>query len=230
MSLSITVAEDRASISDGLAKRLAWVLHDAVQKRGAATLVVSGGTSPGPLFDTLARCRLAWDAVTVIPSDERVVALDHADRNEAMIRGRLAVDAAAGVRMLGLLPADVDADPDLTATERRLGALGGPLDAVVLGMGADGHTASLFPDDPEIDAALKSDARCVLARVPRLPAPRVSLTPRVLLDAREIHVLAFGDDKYETLERVRRPGPATEYPIRAVLHQDDVPVFIHWAP
>ena len=97
-------------------------------------------------------------------------------------------------------------------------------------MGADGHTASLFPDSPDIRDALASDDECIVQNVPRLVHPRVSLTLRSLLDAHEVNLLFFGAAKRAVFERSLEPGPLEEYPVRALVHQQRVPVNVYWAP
>lgn len=207
--------ETRADASDALAEALGIDLARAVQAHGEASLVVSGGTSPVAMFHALREKMLPWQNVSVIPSDERNVALEHPDRNEAMIRRELLVDQAAHARLLSLLPP---------------GDIPDRFDAVVLGMGDDGHTASLFPDSPDLRRALDSQAQLEQLEVPRLGARRISLTPRALLSSQKIYLLFFGQEKRQVYETALQENDINRYPVSIVLGQGQVPVTVYWAP
>ena len=218
--------ETRSEASAALAVEVCETLTEVMAERGRATLVVSGGTSPVAFFHHLRRVPLAWERITVVPSDERVVPLQHPDRNEAMIRRELLQGPAAAARLRGLLP-----DSGSTANLPQLAeTLPASFDAVVLGMGADGHTASLFPGSPELDAALRSAEPLAVLSVPRLGAQRVSLTPAALLTGRRIDLLFFGEEKRAVYEAAAAGDDPAEYPVRAVLRQSRAPVSAFWAP
>jgi 6-phosphogluconolactonase len=201
-------------------------LTESLADQGRASLVVSGGTSPVAFFHALRRLPLSWERITVIPSDERVVPLDDPERNESMIRRELLQGPAAAARLRGLLPpgGTTGSLPEIAE------ALPAAFDAVVLGMGADGHTASLFPDSPDLAAALRSAEALALLNVPRLGMQRVSLTPSALLAARRIDLLFFGQEKRDVFEAAAEDGAIADAPVRCVLHQDTVPVQAFWAP
>lgn len=207
--------ETRADASDALAEALKNDLAWAVQDHGEASLVVSGGTSPAAMFHALREKMIPWKSVSVIPSDERNVALEHPDRNETMIRRELLVDQAADARLLSLLPP---------------GDIPDQFDAVVLGMGDDGHTASLFPDSPDLQKALRSENQLERLEVPRLGACRVSLTPRALLSSQKIYLLFFGLKKRRVYEMALQDHDFDRFPVSVVLGQARVPVSVYWAP
>jgi 6-phosphogluconolactonase len=220
----------RTDAIEALAMKLADTLRAAVAANGFGSLVVSGGKSPFGLFHLLRGIELPWSLVTIIPSDERWVPLDDDASNEGMLRRELLQGPVAAARLISLyrsgkLPAQAIGDiaAGLARVER-------PFDFVVLGMGTDGHTASLFPSSPDIDCALRSGEQAVVQDVPRLSEARVSLTTRALLDAGEIGFLMFGEAKLAALNRASQAGPASVYPVRAILHQRGVPVTIYWAP
>jgi 6-phosphogluconolactonase len=219
--------ESRQLASGALAEKLHSELTGALNRHSGATLVVSGGTSPLELFHRLRSRDLDWKRVTVMPSDERAVPANHPDRNDAMIRRELLQDKASAARLLGLLKSNDRLDVGEEISSKSVPSR---IDALVLGMGEDGHTASLFPDSPGIAEALMSRKPLLRLAVPRLKMERISLTPTALLAASRIQLLFFGQEKHQVFEAAAKPGPATSYPIRAVLHQERVPVQVFWAP
>lgn len=223
--------EDRTAASRELATRLEADLATALAATDdhSAVLVVSGGSSPQALYRMLAAADLDWSRVQVLPSDERWVPTDHPDSNAGMIQRCLLIGPASRAELVFLTP-EPGQDQVLEALNARLATLPRPFAHAVLGMGADGHTASLFPTAPDIEAALISPRHCLAQDVPGLSHPRISLTVGTLLEASRISVLAFGIDKRAVMERALGDGPARELPIRAILHQQQVPVDLYWAP
>ena len=220
----------RIDAIEALTVKLAETLRAAVAANGFASLVVSGGSSPRGLFHLLRGIELPWSHVTIIPSDERWVPLDDEASNEGMIRRELLQGPVAAARLVSLYRSGKTAADAVADVDSRISAIARPFDFVVLGMGTDGHTASLFPTSPNIEGALQSDRQVIVQDVPRLRQSRVSLTTRALLDAGEIGLLIFGEAKLATLKRASRAGPVSEYPVRAVLHQPGVVVTTYWAP
>jgi 6-phosphogluconolactonase len=213
-----------------LARRVAERLRHAVYRRSAASMIVSGGASPRGLFQALRLTPVPWYLVTIVPSDERWVPVDNDGSNEGMIRRELLSGEPGFAQFVSLYRRNCAAVDSLPALRASLADVRRPFDSVVLGMGADGHTASLFPDSPDIRDALASDDECVVQNVPRLIHPRVSLTLRSLLDAHEVNLLFFGRTKRAVYEQSLEPGPIEEYPVRALVHQQRVPVSVYWAP
>ena len=194
-------------------------LKDALAARGRASLVATGGRSPGPVYDRLAEELLAWKDVTVTLSDERCVAPDHADSNAALVREHLLQAHAAAAKFLPLWPT-----PDVAAL-----ATLQPFDVVMLGMGEDGHIASLIPGDPGLeDALITSDLlRAVPAGLGRPPVARITLTLSALLNARAIFLLISGGTKREVLARALASG---NLPVARLLSKAKAPVRILWSP
>lgn len=213
-NLEFRAFENRDTASVALAAELGEVLEAAIDSNGSATLVVSGGTSPGAMFRQLRERVLDWNKVTVLASDERDVPPDHPDRNERMIREELLQGPAAAATLCSLIPPG-DVPPRF--------------DAVVLGMGGDGHTASLFPGSPELDSALNSPGPLQRVTAPGATHRRISLTAPALLAAERVFLLFFGEEKKMIYDRAVLPGPVAEFPVRAVLQQDAVPVTVFWA-
>lgn len=226
MSAELHEFASRDEACEALSQAIASQLAAQLGRQPEASLVVSGGTSPQGVFSRLAAVDLPWSKVHVLPSDERLVAEDDPASNLRMIRGELAVGRAQGIKLISLLP---DADGGLAGAQQRLGQVPRPFTHVMLGMGADGHTASLFPDAPELESALRGDGPLVKLAPPSADQQRISLTPCRLLDARRVSLLIFGMDKLAVLERARAAGPVAQLPVRCILHQDRVPVDIYWA-
>ena len=207
--------ETRREASEALATALEKDLAAGIELKGMASLVVSGGSSPTGMFQALRKRSLSWQDVCVIPSDERDVPPDHPDRNEAMIRRELLGEEATTARLVSLIPP---------------GDIPDHFDAVVLGMGDDGHTASLFPGSPDLPEALCSEHKLARLEVPRLGVYRISLTPRALLSSQKIYLLFFGSEKRLVCEQALRENDPLKLPVSIVLGQSRVPVAIYWAP
>jgi 6-phosphogluconolactonase len=154
----------RASAAIAAAGIMAESIRARLAERGRCAIVVSGGTSPGPCFDHLARMPLDWAQVTVVPSDERWVPPSHPDSNERLIRERLLVDSASGGQFLPMYREGLNVEGAVASINRDLAGLDSPFASVLLGMGEDGHFASLFPDFDGLQQALDpNDDRSCLA-------------------------------------------------------------------
>ncbi|MEX1166304.1 MAG: 6-phosphogluconolactonase [Hydrogenophaga sp.] len=186
-----------------LALTIADELRAAIAERGQATLAVSGGKSPIALFEQLRELLLDWAKVTVLLVDERCVAHDHADSNTALVRQHLLQGAAAVATFSTLFDATSSElnEDNLTAlvdaANQRLSTTDFPLDVVVLGMGEDGHTASLFPAAPGLQNALESPGPIAWVRPTTAPHARLTFTLPVLLMARHVHLPLSGAKKLE---------------------------------
>ena len=215
---------DRELLMLGLADRLTGDLAEALRRNDRVSLTVPGGTTPGPVFDVLSAQALDWDRVSVVLNDERWVPEDNPRSNTALIRQRLLVSRAAVARLVPLYaPAARPEDRIAELTEGLAPHL--PLSVALLGMGADMHTASLFPGADNLAAALAEDAPPLMAmRAEGAGEPRITLTAPVLRGALSLHILITGADKRAALERATGL-PAAEAPVRALLGQAKV----HWA-
>ncbi|WP_414903086.1 6-phosphogluconolactonase [Sphingomonas flavalba] len=209
-----------ASIADAIGQALAT----AIAERGTALIAVSGGRSPIPIFHALRSRPLDWSRVTVALVDERWVAPDHPDSNERLVRSELLVDRAAAAAFVPMKNAAADARGGQPGCEAAYRALPRPLDIILLGMGEDGHTASLFPDAPELRAGLETDALTIAVTPPAAPHQRLSLTLSAILASRRIILPISGAAKRATYQAALSPGPVEAMPIRAVLRQGGTPV------
>ncbi|WP_136635572.1 6-phosphogluconolactonase [Pseudooceanicola onchidii] len=207
---------DREILALDLAETLADALNAALRNKDRVTLAVPGGTSPGPVFDALSQVHLPWDRVTVMLTDERWVPESSDRSNTALLRRTLLTGQAAAATLLPFY-ADTDTpEESLDALSARI-AEALPIDVMLIGMGADMHTASIFPGADRLDDALSDDAPVLLPmRAPGAPEPRVTLTAPVLRDAMDIHLLIMGPDKKAAIETARRLPPS-EAPVAVLL-------------
>jgi 6-phosphogluconolactonase len=223
---------DSDSLSLTLSRQLAANLGMAISTRGLASLVVSGGKSPIKLFELLRTESLDWSRVCVALADERWVEPTDPDSNEKLVRDYLLKESAAAARFIGLKNGAPTPDLGAVSAWETFARVPRPFDAVVLGMGDDGHTASLFPRSPNLASAINPAAvpGCVGMRSPVAPHPRLSLNLSALLDSRRIVLLITGAQKWNTYLAASGEGPAEEMPIRCVLRQRRTPVEVMWAP
>lgn len=213
------------ALSNAAADELAVIAREAIAARGVCTIALSGGSTPKRLFQLLAgrgRGALPWDHIDLWWGDERCVAPDHADSNYRMTRQALVEPLALDAQRVHRMPAD-DPDPEHAALEYQrelLAALGTPpvFDYLMLGMGSDGHTASLFPESPGLDER----ERWVIANPVDSPltkgkATRITLTVPAICAARFIRFLVAGADKADALRAVLEgPRDPHRYPSQLI--------------
>jgi len=223
---------DLETLSAELAAQIAESLAAAIGARGLASLVVSGGRSPVRLFEILRTKPLDWARVCVALADERWVEPEDAASNERLVRDVLLKDRAAVARFHGLKNGAPTPDLGAVSAWETFARVPRPFDAVVLGMGDDGHTASLFPGSPNLPSALNQSAvaGCVGMWSPVVPHPRLSLNLTALLDSRRVVILITGESKWLTLTAACAGGPVQDMPVRAVLRQLRTPVDVMWSP
>lgn len=223
---------DLDALSRELAHRIAADLKAAIDDRGTASLVVSGGRSPVQLFERLRTQALDWSRVSVTLADERWVDAADPASNERLVRDVLLKDAAAAARFTGLKNAAATPDLGADAAWQSLAGIPRPFDIVVLGMGDDGHTASLFPASANLARALDESAAqgFIGMQSPTAPEARLSLNLAALLDSRHIVILITGEAKWLTYSAACRSGAVERMPVRAVLRQRRTPVDVIWSP
>ena len=224
-------ASAEALVSEGAADVLGHLAH-AWASRGKASLVVSGGRSPRAFFEQLRTGDLEWRGVWVTLADERWVEPTDATSNERLVREELLRGKAAAARFVGLKNEASSPEQGAAAAWQALAPVPRPFDVTILGMGDDGHTASLFPRSPNLKSALDESAAgaCVGMCSPMPPRARLSLNLSALLDSGRIIILIRGESKLRAYRAASGPGPVEEMPVRAVLRQQRTPVQVLWAP
>lgn len=226
--------DDRQSLFAALAIEITLRLNEAVTERGRASLVATGGTTPGPLYDALSAEPAPWDRVEITLTDERWVSPDSDDSNEALVRRRLLCDRAAAAELIGLKSPDATPAEAEAKVNHALGTMIRPFDVTILGMGDDGHIASLFPHAPELIRAMRAGPDSLVCAVDRPEAAgaaaRLSMTMPAILGSRWIVLLIEGQAKLDVVRRARELNDPEELPVCAVLNQASVPVEVWWAP
>lgn len=223
------VTEHPGATPAAIAAHIASTLRSAIAARGQASLAVSGGKSPIPMFEALREQDLDWSQVTVVLVDERVVPRDHADSNTALVARHLLQGKAAAARFLlffrELAPtfnAEV-LDALVIDASERIAALPWPLDVAVLGMGEDAHTASLFPGAPGYARAIATDQRLAWVVPDTAPHARLTFTLSALLAARELVLSIAGGSKLAVYRKAAEKADES-LPISLVLNQSSTPI------
>ena len=215
---------DREMMMLGLANILAGELAAFTRREGRASFCVPGGTTPGPIFDTLSGVDLDWQNISVFLNDERWVPATNPRSNTTLIRQRLIRGRAAGANLVPLYANTAAPEDSLDALSAGI-APHLPISVLLLGMGSDMHTASLFPGADRLAEGLAHDAPILLPmRAEAAGEPRVTLTARVLKDAMSCHILITGPEKRAALERAQGLTEL-EAPVKTVLANATV----HWA-
>ncbi|MBF7053009.1 6-phosphogluconolactonase [Halomonas sp. KAO] len=223
----MTNVSPRERLARQLAEAVAEALRADLEHQDHALLVVSGGSTPVPFFTALAACRLPWERVQVTLADERWVAERADDSNARLVREHLLRGPAAAATFTPLTSDHSTPEEGAEVVAERIEALAWPASVVILGMGGDGHTASLFPDSRELDLARSTDATTVAVRTPSQPQPRITLSAGRLHQARRHFLHITGGDKQAVLARALAGDDVRELPIRAFLA---CPLATYWAP
>ena len=219
---------DTGALDSTLADHVAKILSRDIESRGAATLAVSGGSTPFGFFQTLSRATLNWQLVTITLVDERWVPPQHADSNEKLVRDHLLKNNAASATLIGLWTGDDTPQAGLHQCEQTLAELQWPLSVVVLGMGADGHSASWFPNGDNLAEQLSLNNKSLCA-TGQGAQPRITLTLAAALNCHSLVLHFTGSEKREVYERAFDELPVI-LPISAVLGQEKKPVDVYWCP
>ena len=224
--------DDAAEMAQAVAGDIQFIIEAAIDARGAAVIALSGGKTPIPIYDTLSKAKLDWKRVTIVPTDERIVPLGDALSNVTMIAKTF---LPKGARVMPIVPqATADYKSAGRSADALMQDLHWPLDLCLLGVGGDGHTASIFPG-PDFDEALSGPKERRALGVmpeplpPEAPVARVTLSRAAIASTRALMIAVTGDAKRKVLEQAIAEGPSSPYPIGRVLADVELPIDIHWS-
>ena len=227
--------DDGDSLVHELATTITDLLSDGIARNGRASLAVSGGSTPVQLFERLSTIDLPWQHVDILLVDERWVAPDHPDSNEHLVRTHLLQNRAGAASFTGMWNAAKTASEGEAECALQLQKVHRPFDVLILGMGGDGHTASLFPGAVNLSRATDMNSGKVCMGIAPLTVPheRMTLTLPAILESKQIVLHITGENKKEVLLQALTDGPASEMPIRFILQnqaqKQKVNFSIYWA-
>ena len=219
-------------LADAVAGDVGFIIESAVDARGASLVAVPGGTTGPAIYAKLAAQSLPWKKVTIIPTDDRLVPMDDERSN---VRAIAKTFLPIGARVIPIAADIADYKLAGNSADARLQDLPWPPDLVWLGMGKDGHTASIFAGSDFQEALDAPKARRAIGVMPdplpaEAPFPRVTLTRAAILSARTVMITITGDEKRAVLEQAIADGQSSKLPIGRVLAEAEQPIDIHWCP
>lgn len=217
--------EDEEKLTFSLAQSIVDHLNNAVTEKGSASLIVSGGSTPKKLFKALSEMNIDWDKIKIGLCDERLVEPTHNDSNEKLVRETLMTGYAQHATFIDM------ASEDETACSKHVKELLMPFDVIVLGMGEDAHTASLFPNNPRLGEAYDQTKENVCIKIVPQHAPhaRMSLTLGAILSARHVYLHFQGESKLNVYKEALRGADSFAMPIRAIINQTDKKIEVYSA-
>jgi len=224
--------DDAEEMADAVAGDVGFIVESALDARGSCLLALPGGKTPKPIFAKLAEASLSWKRVTIIPTDDRLVPMDSEQSN---VRAIAQAFLRAGARVVPIATEIPDHKLAGNSADARLQDLPWPPDLCWLGMGDDGHVASIFAGPDMQDALDAPKARRAVGVLPDpmpsdAPVARVTLTRASILASRTILITITGQKKRELLEQAIADGQSSKLPIGRVLAEAEQPIDIHWAP
>ena len=226
--------DDFATMLAALTDKIVHRLSEAIASRGHATLVVSGGNTPGDLFDMLSRQALPWHRVSITLSDERWVSVASEASNERLVRSRLLTYEARPARFVSLKTEQETARDAEHEVNVLISQMPRPFDVVLLGIGIDGHTASLIPKSSGLIQALDLSnpalVRHIIPPEATKMGERMTLTLRGILDSRLVILMMRGEAKLAAYERAAGASDLSEAPVRGIINQDRTPFTAYWGP
>ena len=227
--------DDKAALTEELSQSLEQALRDGIEADGRAVLMVSGGSSPEPAYKHLSTLDLKWAHVDVAMVDERWVEASHEKSNEAFIKRTLLQNHGAEANFISMKNAAATAEQGVDECETQFQALKRPFDVTILGMGPDGHTASLFPHAQGLENGLDSNQlvcaiNAIESDVTGSITERMSLTLNAISQSKVVKLLISGDEKLAVYKQALAGGNVNDMPLRAVLNHPEINIEVYWAP
>lgn len=219
----------REMASEAAAEHVSSAISAGLVDTPETAIIVTGGSTPVTCYELLSDTALPWHKVHVLISDDRCVPADHEASNEGMIRRSLLTKRAAKAKLVPVYNDELSPEDQCRVLSERMDSLPLPFSISLLGMGTDGHFASLFPDSAGLENGLDEHGadRCLMVETAASSYPRITLTMATLVESKEILLLFFGDDKRDIYEHAKRSN--SNYPIGHLLQQQ-IPVCTFWAP
>ena len=230
------ICNQREDLYQKVANRCATLLTRGIEKQGVASFIVPGGSTPSPIFEKLSRMSLLWNNVFITPSDERWVNIQHPQSNQRLIESCLMINHAKSSQIVGLKNDSSTPFEGEELSEKNISRIKKPFDVALLGMGEDGHFASLFPGSEQLERALdiSSQKNCIGIDAHHSPVAgefnqRMSLTLSALLKSKLIILIITGNKKLDVVRSAINENDSFDKPVAALLNQNKVPVEIYWA-
>lgn len=227
--------DTKEALTAELSASLEQSLLSGIEQDGRAVLMVSGGSSPAPAYKHLSTLELDWKNIDIAMVDERWVDVDHEKSNEAFIKSTLLQNHAAGANFITMKNAAATAEQGSEECEKAFQQLKKSFDVTILGMGPDGHTASLFPHAQGLDHGLTTSQRvCAInaieSDVTGSITERMTLTLSAIAQSKVVKLLISGEEKLAVYKAAKAGGEVNDMPLRAVLNHPTINIEVYWAP
>lgn len=226
MQAQLNKFDTSAELNESFAQEIADKLQAGIETSGSASLLVSGGNTPRPMFAVLSNKDIAWEKVNIALVDDRWVDTDDDASNEKMANEALLINKAKVANFVGMKTSEADAFQAEQAVTDKLSHIKQPFDVVILGMGEDGHTASIFPCCAQLDEALSTDKTIMATQPTTAPHQRMTFTKSALLNSKQLYLHLVGESKEAVLNQVAAEQDEKLAPIRAFLNQTTVPMTV----
>lgn len=227
--------DSKESLTADLSATLEARLVSGIKKEGRASLMVSGGSSPAPAYKHLSNLELEWNKIDVAMVDERWVDTDHEKSNEAFIKNTLLQNHGSSANFITMKNTAATALQGANECEQAYQQLNQPFDVTILGMGPDGHTASLFPNADGLENGLTSTnlvcaINAIQSEVTGTITERMTLTLHAIAQSKVVKLLISGEEKLAVYKVAKAGGDVNDMPLRAVLHHPTINIEVYWAP
>lgn len=231
----MSVIEHKYADRESMIEDLYQVFVKDLQQQSPATLLLSGGSTPGPLYRKLSGAKLDWANISIALVDERWVDTAHVASNERLLRAALLINDATQANFVGMKNEHQSPFDGQAGCNARYASLPRPYGICLLGMGPDGHTASLFPGAEGLEAAIDSKQYCAAIRarpseVTGEYIERMTMTPWSILQSCRLILLFTGAEKWDVYQQARQSSASTALPISLFIHQDSALLEVYWAP